>query len=506
MLDKIEKSASPKVIKWTEEEWASVANHLFGQKGAVLLSSPRLEEIRAKDVFLAQEALPEDRHRKLISIAQGFQGIRDRLSTIFQGMSHAQQGLPGGTPAPDVQVAAPAVDAGEAGADASVSEAPAGNDRKTHGREKKPQAQQAPASNEAAPHAAAQPVPAAADTPAEPVAEPAAAAAQPQPAAAAPARADNAQPEPAPRRQEPANGMQQGRERQKDRVNEARPQAQFQPPAPTAAPASTQASASFIDVARPFVAMVCEEMALALVKVLTSKGGEQQFGNMMQKAMAQFAPAAGNAGTPRPERQNQPRHERAPQPQQQPPLSQPPSPSFNSVNDAPERMQSIDGADDEGNHPAEVQPLFDPKLPPSANSDFKPTIGLVGSNLRELDDLQLLYPQLRLTVVAPDAVRSADVFRQCQRIIGLREDVAQPVDDLLRRLLRNRYIRIAGGIPRVREQLNSWLHNPNSINAEPRPHVPRGPKGPGQGQGQGQGQGDGGKKRHNRHLRSPRQG
>jgi hypothetical protein len=500
MPDKIEKSASPKVIKWTEEEWASVANHLFGQKGAVLLSSPRLEEIRAKDVFLAQEALPEDRHRKLISIAQGFQGIRDRLSTIFQGMSQAQQGLPASTPAPAAQAAAPAVDAADAGDDAGVSEAPSGNDRKNHAREKKTHTQQAPESNEAAPQAVAQAIPAA-DAPAAPVAEPAATA-QPQPAAAAPTSADNAQPEPAPRRQEPANGTQQGRERHKDRMNEARPQAQFQPPAPMAAPAS----ASFMEVARPFVAMVCEEMALALVKVFTSKGGEQQFGNMMQKAMAQFAPAAGNAGTPRPERQNQPRHERAPQPQQQPPLSQPPSQSFNSAIDAPERTQSVDGADDEGNHPAEVQPLFDPKLPPSANSDFKPTIGLVGSNLRELDDLQLLYPQLRLTVVAPDAVRSADVFRQCQRIIGLREDVAQPVDDLLRRLLRNRYIRIAGGIPRVREQLNSWLHNPNSINAEPRPHVPRGPKGPGQGQGQGQGQGDGGKKRHNRHLRSPRQG
>src|SRR5215217_9591361 len=91
MPDKTEKSAAPKVIKWTEEEWASVANHLFDQKGAVLLSSPKLEEIRAKDVFLAQEALPEDRHRKLISIAQGFQGIRDRLSTIFHGMNKVRQ-------------------------------------------------------------------------------------------------------------------------------------------------------------------------------------------------------------------------------------------------------------------------------------------------------------------------------------------------------------------------------------------------------------------------------
>jgi hypothetical protein len=169
---------------------------------------------------------------------------------------------------------------------------------------------------------------------------------------------------------------------------------------------------------------------------------------------------------------------------------------FTAGIDSPERP--LDTGEEDGSHPAEVQPLFDPKLPPSANSDFKPTIGLVGANTRELDDLQLLYPQLRLTVVAPDAVRSADVFRQCQRIIGLREDVSQPVDELLRRLLRNRYIRIAGGIPRVREQLNAWLHNPGSINAEPRPHVPRGPK------GQGQGQGEGGKKRHNRHLRAPR--
>jgi len=482
MPDKTEKSAAPKVIKWTEEEWASVANHLFDQKGAVLLSSPRLEEIRAKDVFLAQETLPEDRHRKLISIAQGFQGIRDRLSTIFQHMNHAQQGNANGMPAPDVQAAPPPVPAAGNAGPAGPASLPMENDQKTQGREKKLQAQQAPAPAEAVPPQAVEQ----ADLPAT-VAEPIA-----EPVAAVHARADSPQPEAAPRRPESGNGIQPSRERHKDRQNDGRTQGQFQPPA-----ASPQASASFMEVARPFVAMVCEEMALALVKVLSTKGGEQQFGSMMQKAVAQFAPL-GNGGAPRPERQNQPRHERAPQ--QQP---QPQSQSFSSAIDAPERALAGDGLDDDGNHPAEVQPLFDPKLPPSANSDFKPTIGLVGSNQRELDDLQLLYPQLRLTVVAPDAVRSADVFRQCQRIIGLREDVAQPVDELLRRLLRNRYIRIAGGIPRVREQLNSWLHNPNSINAEPRPHVPRGPKGPGQGQGQAQGEG-GGKKRHNRHLRSPR--
>lgn len=487
MPDKTEKSAAPKVIKWTEEEWASVANHLFDQKGTVLLSSPRLEEIRAKDVFLAQEALPEDRHRKLISIAQGFQGIRDRLSTIFQNMNQAQQGGKDGTPAPVVQLvqatAAPVADAADDGKAAGVRSPHAEDEQKNPGRERKPQPQQGPVAAEAVQQQAVpQANPPAAEEPAKPVAEP---------DAAVQAKADTPQAEAAPRRQEAGNGMQPGRERHKDRMdrmdrtNEGRPQGQFQPPSPP------QASASFLEAARPFVAMVCEEMALALVKVLTTKGGEQQFGNMLQKAIAQFSPQPGNGGAARPERQNQPRHERAPQPQPQ---------SFSSVIDTPDRTLSTDSADDDSNHPAEVQPLFDPKLPPSANSDFKPTIGLVGSNQRELDDLQLLYPQLRLTVVAPDAVRSADVFRQCQRVIGLREDVAQPVDELLRRLLRNRYIRIAGGIPRVREQLNSWLHNPNSINAEPRPHAPRGPKGPGQGQGQG----EGGKKRHNRHLRSPR--
>ena len=505
MPDKTEKSVAPKVIKWTEEEWSSVANHLFGQKGAVLLSSLRLEEIRAKDVFLAQEALPEDRHRKLISIAQGFQGIRDRLSTIFQGMSQARHDVPvkrepaeqGASAMIEAQTSEPAQD----------SDAQAALELKRPGRERRPRPQEALDQ-----HLQAQPavqvtfapvaaVPAAPHPASLPEATPAPLGQrQAEPVVSSQDRSAAAQPEHPPRRPEQPNGTQAGRERQKERFNEGRPQGQS--PALQGQSASAQASAGFLEAARPFVAMVCEEMALALVKALAGKGGEQQFGNMMQKALAQFAPAQGNPASSRPERQNQPRHERVPQPQ---PQSQPQS--FGGAVDTLERGIAPDAVDEDGNHPAEVQPLFDPKLPPSANSDFKPTIGLVGSNIRELDDLQLLYPQLRLTVVAPDAVRSADVFGQCQRIIGLREDVAQPVDELLRRLLRNRYIRIAGGIPRVREQLNSWLHNPNSINAEPRPHVPRGPKGPGPGQGQGQGQGQGeggGKKRHNRHLRSPR--
>lgn len=476
MPDKTEKSAAPKVIKWTEDEWASVANHLFEQKGAVLLSSPRLEEIRAKDVFMAQEALPEDRHRKLISIAQGFQGIRDRLSTIFQNMS--QKGQDDLFQRPDAQAApqasAEAAPSQQAPAQPSTPRKPA--------RDRQPQPPAASSQDSAQPPAAAVSSGAeeASVSIASEAAPPAAAADVAAPAAPAPAPVDAApesqpraasrsfpQQETAPRRPE-QNGA-PGRDRQKERGPEPRQQ--------QGAWQQMQSSPSFIEAARPFVAMVCEEMALALVKVMSGKAGEQQLGGIMQKALSQLAPGPNSAA--RPERQ-QARQERQPQ-------------AFSAPIDTPERP-SADLLDDDSSHPAEVQPLFDPKLPPSANSDFKPTIGLVGSNQRELDDLQLLYPQLRLTVVAPDAVRSADVFRQCQRIIGLREDVSPQVDELLRRLLRNRYIRIAGGIPRVREQLNAWLHNPGSINAEPRPHVPRGPKG----------QGDGGKKRHNRHLRAPR--
>ena len=512
MPDKTEKSAAPKVIKWTEEEWASVANHLFEQKGAVLLSSPRLEEIRAKDVFMAQETLPEDRHRKLISIAQGFQGIRDRLSTIFQNMNKVRQD---DLFKREQAAAAPENGTANLAPEATAPKAAPAQPSRRSGRDKAPQAamdagateekqalpqetaviapstetaKAADAAN-AAETAPAQQVadnnPASAAAVAEPMPEPSV---QPQPTAPAQQREANRsfpQQEPAPRRAE-QNMAAGGRERPRDRGPEARPQGAW---------ASAQASAGFIEAARPFVAMVCEEMALALVKVMGGKAGEQQLAGIMQKALSQFASGQGNGNGnagygSRPERQPRPERQAQTQPQPQP---QP----FSAPIDAPERA-APDLLDDESSHPAEVQPLFDPKLPPSANSDFKPTIGLVGANTRELDDLQLLYPQLRLTVVAPDAVRSADVFRQCQRIIGLREDVSQPVDELLRRLLRNRYIRIAGGIPRVREQLNSWLHNPGSINAEPRPHVPRGPK------GQGQGQGEGGKKRHNRHLRAPR--
>jgi hypothetical protein len=114
-----------------------------------------------------------------------------------------------------------------------------------------------------------------------------------------------------------------------------------------------------------------------------------------------------------------------------------------------------------------MQPLFDPKLPPSANSDFKPVIGLVAARAGEYAELQSLYPQLQLAIVPAEAIRGPEAFRNCQRIIGVHNEVPPATDDLLRHSLRYRYVRLQGGAAQVREQLNAWLDNPGSINGAP---------------------------------------
>jgi len=76
MSRKLAKPELAAVIKWTEDEWSTIASRLLQVHGLALLSSPALEEIKAKDVFNAQDVLPPARHRKLISISQGFAANR----------------------------------------------------------------------------------------------------------------------------------------------------------------------------------------------------------------------------------------------------------------------------------------------------------------------------------------------------------------------------------------------------------------------------------------------
>jgi hypothetical protein len=268
MPDKTEKAASTKVIKWTEEEWASVANHLFAQKGPALLSSPGLEEIRAKDVFLAQEALSEDRHRKLISIAQGFQGIRHRLAAIFEGMNEARQNDLFKRDRLEAGVGTQAGNGGEA-AEARPEQAAVASSESEREVVAAPQPEQEmkkPA-REKKPH-----LPEATDSSAHTLLSPAAQAESSSPAAAPeaaqPAPAAPVNPgyeKPAGRREDtaeqpPRRHEQAARERQRTQeprlAAEQSAQVAFQPP-------SIQAAASFIEAARPFVAMVCDELAMA---------------------------------------------------------------------------------------------------------------------------------------------------------------------------------------------------------------------------------------------------
>jgi hypothetical protein len=126
-------------------------------------------------------------------------------------------------------------------------------------------------------------------------------------------------------------------------------------------------------------------------------------------------------------------------------------------------------ADDDDAHLAEmdVQPLFDPKLPPSPNSTFKPMIALIGISTRDFEDLQPRFPQLELAAVSLDDLRTAPSLRNCQRMIGLREDIPAAADEFLRKTFRNRYLRVTGGIAQISEQLSAWLDNPGSMNAGP---------------------------------------
>jgi hypothetical protein len=233
---------------------------------------------------------------------------------------------------------------------------------------------------------------------------------------------------PAPRQRKQVS-IAQGFQGIRARLREEMRQRQEVPPAAPAAGLAQGDLARLAETARPFVAMLCEELANALVRTSLQPEGA---------ALRPFLASLAAPGI------------------------------FRDADDAPPAMHAEEDSAAEAGALPEIQPLFDPKLPPSASSDFKPVIGLVASRAGEYAELQELYPQLRLSIVAADAVRSPEVFRHCQRIIGLRNELPAATDDLLRQSLSSRYVRLHGGAPQVREQLNAWLENPVSISAAPR--------------------------------------
>lgn len=473
MSRKLKKPEPVAVIKWTEDEWEAIASRLLDAHGPALLSSPNLEEVKAKDVFIAQEVLPKGRHRKLISISQGFAGSRQRLHDVLQkpepvagseqtAVKQRRKGV-----LPDETVSEPGSDKKPAGArlvsgsgigasppsiarasersipDMVASEQPVGEGNQTDTTSE--------ASSRATTSASAE-IPGKRkhghkEVPVVPDAE------IPQDSSRVSAASHR------PLQREPGKS-----------VN--RPAAHDVASTPGASAAAAQPSANLVELARPFVAMVCQELAAAFVSALSRNASGQDLSTALQTMLS-------GTTTPQPSGHS---------------ARKEPAPRFKSEGSQQATMSIEDDKGHAGD--SDVQPLFDPKLPPSPHSSFKPMIGLIGATTRDFEDLQQFYPQLQLTAVSAEAVRSAPVLRDCQRMLGLREDISADTDEFLRRAFGNRYLRVAGGVERIREQLDAWLDNPGSMNAPPgRPRK--------QFNGKGQ-SGAGPKKRHNRRPTSGR--
>lgn len=193
-----------------------------------------------------------------------------------------------------------------------------------------------------------------------------------------------------------------------------------------------------MEATRPFMVMVCEEIAKALVKVITSQGLRDTLLAASSQARSRVIPSREEAlrGPMVEEGQSNPSPDKA-------------NHEHRLVDNANVTGVETDFASqeqgDEGDV-LDVQPLFDPKLPPSANSDFKPKIGLVSTPGADFKGLRQRYPQLHLTIVQADVLSDVRRFGHCQRIIALRDEISAGPDDLLNRLLRHRYIRLDGGM------------------------------------------------------------
>jgi hypothetical protein len=227
---------------------------------------------------------------------------------------------------------------------------------------------------------------------------------------------------------------------------------------------------ALMEAMQPFLVMVCEEIAKALVEVIATQG-------LRDTLPAASSQARSRIGSSREEALHDPVvRERLPNPS--------PGKTTQEHRLADEAdVKSVDvvfGSQEEGDEGdvLDIQPLFDPKLPPSADSDFKPKIGLVSTPGSDFEELRQRYPQLHLTIVQAEALSDVRRFGHCQRIIALRDEISPGADALLSRLLRHRYIRLDGGMNGIKSQLDAWLASPGSIVAGSRHHVSfRGTKG-----------------------------
>jgi hypothetical protein len=435
MPTKTERATVPKIVRWTDDEWTRIASYLSSTTGTVQFASSNLAEVKAKDVFIAQHVLPTDRHRKLVSIAQGFEGIRTRLGVILQSLPQDSQDdgfQPQHLPHRDEKVkkrktgnviGTATGKAGQLAATADMNEV----NVIVH-----PEPQAAYAGS------------------ATPIVNP--------PGLPRTAQLNSGVREPTVRKPTAGHtlgsngtlGTGEGYSRQTGQLT-SNQRTRF------------QGDSTLMALARPFIEMFCEELARAFVSVLSNQKTRQALQTGTLEATSGRA-ASTQATDERHSPVMQPSLELDNITQRQSIVRDQPRPAS---------WSGMLGDDDRDSDEVEVQPLFDPKLPPSASSDFKPSIGVVAAHANDLQELRQLYPQLNLTIVQADSVSDVRCFGHCQRIIALRDEVPPVTDELLGRLLRHRYVRLDGGICGIKAQFNAWLHAPGSISSPPKRVMPR---------------------------------
>lgn len=377
------------LIRWTEDEWRTIARELCAKQGGESMRALDLQKIKARDVFVAQEVLPEDRHRNLASLAQGFAGIRARLDALTQMVPDGEQ------------------------VTACAEKTKVNPERRT-----------------------------ASDTPVSVLR----ASGQDLEASAQMTERDG-------------RTVEQTSERD---VILDKQGSRWMHQAPDGSDRSQQHvdRPSLMEAMRPFMAMVCEEIAKAIVKMIATQGLRDTLAAASSQARSRVVFSReealhgliGEEGRPNPS-PGKTTHE------------------HRLVDEADVKSVDIDFASQEKGDALDVQRLFDPKLPPSADSDFKPKIGLVSMPGSDFEGLRQRYPQLHLTIVQAEALSDVRRFGHCQRIIALRDEISAGTDALLSRLLRHRYIRLDGGMNGIKAQLDAWLVSPGSIAAVSRRHV-----------------------------------
>lgn len=183
---------------------------------------------------------------------------------------------------------------------------------------------------------------------------------------------------------------------------------------------------------RPFILMVCEEFAKAIMKVISSRDLKQLLpaaSRRVRSGVTALREEALNVSVGD---------------EMQPNFRTGKTDLQHSLGDETDiEPVDFDCASHEGREEEalDVQPLFDPKLPPTADSDFKPKIGLVSTSGSDIEELRRCYPQLHLTIVEAEGLFDVRRFGHCQRIIALCDEVSSGTDALLSQVLRHRYIR-----------------------------------------------------------------